>query len=81
MGWAVFANCFGSFAGLAQKLEVWAKEVVQEPPGAVELVDKGHPFGLLQALVAQELAHVRPVYPQTAQNSSRILLLKRRPTR
>jgi hypothetical protein len=36
LGWAVFANRFGSFAGFAQELEVWAKEVVQESPGAVE---------------------------------------------
>ena len=58
---AVFTNGPGSFAGLAQELEVWAEEVMQEAPGAVELVDEGHQLGSLQPLVAQQLAHVRPV--------------------
>ena len=49
-------------AGFAEQLQGRTEEVVELAPSAIELIDSWEQFGRFQALVAQELADMGPVF-------------------
>ena len=57
----VAAVDLGSFAMLFEQLDGGWEEVLQVAPAVVEVVDGGHGLGVVDPVVAQQLAHVGPV--------------------
>lgn len=56
-------DVLGSHSFFGNELEGGAEEVVKEPPlGCVELVEQGNHVGMVQAVIANPLSYVGPVF-------------------
>lgn len=61
LGREVLAPGLGTLAGFATQLQGGADEVLEQVPNSVGIVDERDQFGIVQELVAWELADLGPV--------------------